>query len=72
MSAKGFYESQPVTEFVCETLGVRNLEDRKIQIDKEKLKKAISGNYSDSPFLPFLRSETVLSGTCFAINSNFV
>ncbi|XP_074606193.1 protein argonaute-2-like isoform X2 [Acropora palmata] len=43
VSAKGFYESQPVTEFVCETLGVQNLEDRKIQIDKEKLKKAISG-----------------------------
>ena len=44
MSAKGFYESQPVTEFVCEALGVQNLEDRKIQIDKEKLKKAISGD----------------------------
>ncbi|XP_044181960.1 protein argonaute-2-like isoform X6 [Acropora millepora] len=43
VSAKGFYQSQPVTEFVCETLGVQNLEDRKIQIDKEKLKKAISG-----------------------------
>ena len=44
MSAKGFNKSQPVTEFVCETLGLRDLEDRRIKIDREKLKKAISGN----------------------------
>ncbi|XP_067047269.1 protein argonaute-2-like isoform X2 [Acropora muricata] len=43
VSAKVFYKSQPVTEFVCETLGVRDLEDRNIRIDKEKLKKAIYG-----------------------------
>ncbi|XP_074606176.1 protein argonaute-2-like isoform X1 [Acropora palmata] len=43
VSAKGFYKSQPVIEFVCETLGVRDLDDRRIQIDREKLKKAISG-----------------------------
>ena len=44
MSGKGFYESQPVTEFLCETLGLRDLDDRKIQIDRERLKKAIRGN----------------------------
>ena len=44
VSAKGFNKSQPVTEFVCETLGLRDLEDRRIKIDREKLKKAISGN----------------------------
>lgn len=44
MPEKGFCKSQPVTDFVCETLGVRDLEDRKIQIDKEELKKAIYGN----------------------------
>ena len=44
MSAKGFYKSQPVIEFVCETLDVRDLDDRRIPIDREKLKKAISGN----------------------------
>ena len=44
VSAKEFYKSQPVIDFACETLGVRDLEDGKIQIDKEKLKKAIYGN----------------------------
>ena len=44
MSAKGFDKSQPVTDFVCEILDLVDLEDRKIQLDKEKLKKAISGN----------------------------
>ena len=46
MSAKGFYTRQPVIDFVCETLQMsyRGLEDTRVRIDKEKLKKAISGN----------------------------
>ena len=46
MSAKGFYTRQPVIDFVCETLNMsyRDLDDTRLRIDKEKLKKAISGN----------------------------
>ncbi|XP_015751565.1 PREDICTED: protein argonaute-2-like isoform X2 [Acropora digitifera] len=45
VSAKGFYTRQPVIDFVCETLQMsyRDLEDTRVRIDKEKLKKAISG-----------------------------
>ncbi|XP_068705532.1 protein argonaute-2-like isoform X1 [Montipora foliosa] len=45
VSAKGFYKSQPVIDFLCETLDINPgyLEDRRFQIDKEKFKKAISG-----------------------------
>ena len=46
MSAKGFYTRQPVIDFVCETLNMSypDLKDTRVRIDKEKLKKAISGN----------------------------
>ena len=45
VSAKGFYKSQPVIDFFCEILDINHqyLGDRRLQIDKEKFKKAISG-----------------------------
>ena len=46
VSAKGFYTRQHVIDFVCETLNMSycDLDDTRVRIDKEKLKKAISGN----------------------------
>ena len=45
VSAKGFYKSQHVIDFLCETLGVtvQNLDDHRFQLDKRKLEKAING-----------------------------
>ena len=46
VSAKGFYKSQDVIEFVSETqqLSFRQLEDPSCQIDRWKLEKDIRGN----------------------------
>ena len=46
VSAKGFYKSQGVVEFVSETLKLSpyQLEDPGCQIDRWKLEKAIRGN----------------------------
>ena len=46
VSAKGFYKSQDVIEFVSETqqLSFRQLEDPRCQIDRWKLEKDIRGN----------------------------
>ena len=46
VSAKGFYKSQGVIEFVSETLQLspHQLEDSRCQIDIWKLEKAIRGN----------------------------
>ena len=46
VSAKGFYKSQGVIEFVSETfqLSPHQLEDSRCQIDRCKLEKAIRGN----------------------------
>jgi len=45
VSAKGFYKSQDFIDFMCEILELspRQLEDRKIQIDKATLEKNIHG-----------------------------
>ena len=45
MSAKGFYKSQHVIDFLCETLEVslHQLEDPRFQIDRWKFEKAIHG-----------------------------
>lgn len=49
VSAKGFYKSQGVVEFVSETLQLspHQLEDPRCQIDRWKLEKAIRGNYKE-------------------------
>ena len=46
VSAKGFYKSQHVLDFLQETLQLspRQLEDSRFQIDKRGLEKAIRGN----------------------------
>lgn len=46
VSAKGFYKSQGVIEFVSETLQLspHQLEDPRCQIDRWKFEKAIRGN----------------------------
>ena len=45
VSAKGFYKSQDVIDFLCETLEVsaRQLEDPRFPIDRRKFEKAIHG-----------------------------
>ena len=47
VSAKGFYKSQDVIEFVSETqqLSFRQLEDPRCQIDRWKLEKDIRGKW---------------------------
>ncbi|XP_067047295.1 protein argonaute-2-like [Acropora muricata] len=62
VSAKGFNKSQPVTEFVCETLGLRDLEDRRIKIDREKLKKAISGFRIETTHMAKMRRKYTVWG----------
>ena len=49
VSAKGFYKSQGVVDFVRETLPTsqHQLEDPRCQIDRLKFEKAIRGNAED-------------------------
>ena len=69
VSAKGFYTRQPVIDFVCEPLKMshRDLEDTRTRIDKEKLRKAISGNVL--VFLHDLYNFTWICKWCFLIHS---
>ena len=52
VSAKGFYKSQDVIEFVSETqqLSFHQLEDPSCQIDRWKLEKDIRGNEESFEF----------------------
>ena len=45
VSAKGFYKSQSVIDFLCEILNMRpnDLDNKRLEIDRQKFEKAIRG-----------------------------
>ena len=56
MSATAFYKAQPVIEFMCEVLDIRNIDEQpKTLTDSQRVRftKEIKGGRMDSGTLPF-------------------
>lgn len=75
VSATAFYKAQPVIEFMCEVLDIRDInEQRKPLTDSQRVKftKEIKGSILEIDYCVNIASITFLQSIIHSKNSNFV